>query len=779
MKPIRGSGISSQQRLRQRLTSLCAVSALFSTAVRFSASSWSALMMILVLALSPGLCFIPVQAAPAPDATEATASAGPVAGGRSLRIGMDKFGDPQGYRLKTVRTQRDYPFTRPKGWKILPSSNIHITFQHGSNLLPERSSLNILVNNRLLKSIPLEKGNVTSTSANIAVPPSLLKDKNILSFQVDQHYTYKCEDPFSEELWTQILPDTALTLNYALEPVHPDLAQYPFPLLDPLNGYTPTVVGYIVPTGSATAVSDQTLEAFGVVAAHLGQQSTWRAIKPYVGDVNAPNASDNLVLIGTPQENPAIRQLSSNFSLPLSGDQFSDAQGNPIPAEAGVLQLVPNPRNPARALLIVSGNGPEGVKKAAHALAQGRINKILTGRSAIINDYQRGGDYPYRAWDSFILKSGENLADIGLDTQTSRGITALPIFYSLKVMPDLYLPGRQKAKLHTVYSYASQLDASQSKLEVLLNGKAIKSVPLDDKAGKSLAEFTVDIPTEEVHTFNDLEYRFHVYPEKYDMCRFVTDVHIWGTIHNTTRIEVPGELKSPLPDVGLINDAGFPFTGYQDLSHMGVALPEDVARTDLEAMLQILTRLGRDSASHKGIELTAHHAGSIPDNERKENHWILIGENDHNALIKEMKGKSTLLMEGQWNNLQEQQKNRIAQINYAPGQGIIEEVLSPWNENRVVLMLTGQNDSAIIHDAQLFQNDAWFAAIKPGNITVVNNEGPQSLLLLEKGKARFVHPGDLQGGGSPFGPLGSWLWIPIGILSLLGVISIFRFLFGR
>jgi hypothetical protein len=77
--------------------------------------------------------------------------------------------------------------------------------------------------------------------------------------------------------------------------------------------------------------------------------------------------------------------------------------------------------------------------------------------------------------------------------------------------------------------------------------------------------------------------------------------------------------------------------------------------------------------------------------------------------------------------------------------------------------------------AQLFQNDAWFAAIKPGNITVVNNEGPQSLLLLEKGRARFVH----QGGGSPFGPIGGWLWIPVGILSLIGVVAIFRFLFGR
>jgi hypothetical protein len=32
-------------------------------------------------------------------------------------------------------------------------------------------------------------------------------------------------------------------------------------------------------------------------------------------------------------------------------------------------------------------------------------------------------------------------------------------------------------------------------------------------------------------------------------------------------------------------------------------------------------------------------------------------------------------------------------LNYVPGQGIIEEVLSLWNENRLVLTLTGQHDA--------------------------------------------------------------------------------------
>ncbi|WP_373532111.1 cellulose biosynthesis cyclic di-GMP-binding regulatory protein BcsB [Vampirovibrio sp.] len=728
---------------------------------------WTTFLALLGVILSSSASLFPIalaQPTPAPVVVKPAA-------GNSLRVGMKELGDPQGYRLKTVRTQRDYPFTRPKGWKVSSASNIRLSFQHGSNLLPERSSLNVLVNNRILKSIPLGKNNIMPTTVTIPVPPELLKDNNILSYQVDQHYTYKCEDPFSEELWTEVLPDTALTLNYSWDQVHPDLAQYPFPLLDELNNYTPTTMTYVLPS----APSDEALEAFGVVAAHLGQQAKWRDLKPSIGDAGSLQSNENLILVGSPSENDAIASLGGGLDLPLSGGKFADKSGTTLPDDYGVLQLIPNPYNRTRSILIVSGNGPAGVKKAAHLLAQGSLNKILVGRSAIVKDYQKGADYPFRAWDGFILQTGDNFDNLGLKTQTARGITALPIFYQLKLMPDISLPGKQKVKLHTVYSYASQLDSTQSKLEVLLNGKAIKSVPLDDKNGKSLADLTIEIPTEEFHTFNDLEYRFHVYPEKYDLCRFVTDVHIWGTVHNTSYVEFPGEIKAPLPDVGLINDGGYPFTAYQDMSRTAIVMPDTIKRTDLEAMLQFVTRMGRESASRKGIELAAYHASKLPDEVKKDRNLVIIGQRSQNKLFDELKYKAALLTEGTWNTLQEDQKNRMAQLSYTPGQGIVEELLSPWNENRVALLLTGENDTALVRDAQLFEKDVWFKAINQGNLTVVNDTGPKSAILLSKGEARFFYAQDQRTGFQ----MPSWGWIAIGFFSLLGVISVIRFLFGR
>ncbi len=117
------------------------------------------------------------------------------AGKESLNITMKDLGNPDGYTLKTVRTERRYFFTKPKGWKILPSSSVHVAFQHSPSLLAERSALNILVNDRIIKTIRLEDANIQPTEMDIPIPAEIMKDNNSLTFQVDQHYTYDSQDP--------------------------------------------------------------------------------------------------------------------------------------------------------------------------------------------------------------------------------------------------------------------------------------------------------------------------------------------------------------------------------------------------------------------------------------------------------------------------------------------------------------------------------------------------------------------------------------------------------
>ncbi|MGE0201601.1 MAG: cellulose biosynthesis cyclic di-GMP-binding regulatory protein BcsB [Candidatus Melainabacteria bacterium] len=705
--------------------------------------------------------------APQPDAPMIASI--PKSTATSQTVSMADMGNPDGYTLKTVRTFRDYFFTRPRGWKVLPSSRVHVQFQHSPALLKERSALNILVNNRILKTVRLGDDNVKPNTFDVNIPADLLKDENTLTFQVDQHYTYDCEDPFSEELWTTILDGTYMTLDYQRLPVKPDLAKLPYPLFDNLNSYTPTRVGFVMPAG----LSDASLDAAATLALHMGQQVRWRDYKPFLADPNQVGSGDNLVLVGTPAENSAIAGVADQFEVKLSGGKFVDAKGSALPNDYGVIQLIADPSVSSAAILVISGNGPEGVRRAAKALVQSPVNKMLVGRSAVVKDLKTGPETPYRAWEGFVQHSGDNFYNLGLETQTARGITSLPLFYKLKLMPDLFLPGKTKAKVRTVYSYSSQVTGDQSKLEVRLNGKTIKSVPLNDPKGKSLAEFTVEIPAEQLFTYNDLEYKFHLFPEKYDVCRFTTDVHIWGTIHNTTSVELPGEIKTAVPDVGLLNDGGFPFSAYQDFSQTTVVVPQSPTHSDLETMLQLVSRLGRESHSQRGIRLTAFHANSLP-GDAKGNNLIVVGLKDRISLMKDIDAKARLLTEKDVKTLKGVD-GKLADLGYTTDQGILEEMISPWNNKRVLLLATAQTEEGLKRVADLFATDSLFAKLQPGNIAVVNQDGPRSVIVMEKGDARFLVPNDIKEGFQ----LPTWAVILIGVLSVLGLVSVIRFLFGR
>jgi hypothetical protein len=211
------------------------------------------------------------------------------------------------------------------------------------------------------------------------------------------------------------------------------------------------------------------------------------------------------------------------------------------------------------------------------------------------------------------------------------------------------------------------------------------------------------------------------------------------------------------------------------MSKTTVVLPDQPGYMDLNTMLQFLTRMGRESHSLKGIELSAYKAGDLPEAVKKDMNLVVIGQHKQNKLFEALQDKSSFIIDGNWHSFQEEQKKQVAALQYQSGQGIVEEMLSPWNENRVVLLLTGENESALNRTSDLFLKDPWFKQIKDGNLTVINDSGPKSTILLKKGEARFFYAQDQQSGFK----MPIWGWIVLGFFSLLGVISILRFMFGR
>ncbi len=686
--------------------------------------------------------------------------------GDSATIPLKLLGDEPGYVLKTVRTHRDLFFTRPTNVSVSGASAVKLKLQHSAALLPKRSFLSVLLNNRIIETIRLTGDNVKTTAYSIPLNPKWLKPENKITFLVDQHYTDNCEDPFSAELWTTVLPETAVELVYNPKPLNPELANFPFPFMDRFGLKPPKVDFYL--GKSQTALSQESLEAVGVLSTRLGQYFQWRPLT--VGLFNSSESSNHLMVVGTAIENPQVLSLVAKQQPKLvAGGQWVNPQtGKALVKDEGVVVLLPHPKAPEKGMLVVSGNTPAGVAKAAHFLTQEPNRQLMSGPYAIVNDYVTGNQPTFRQWQGFIQQPDQiSLEQLGFESQTSRGFASTPVFYNVKLMPDIFLKGKRAVKLKTVFSYSSQLDASQSKLEIRWNGRTLDSVPLQKLEGENLAFVEVEIPTEEVFTYNDLEYKFQLYPEKLDLCKFVTDAHIWGTVHNNTTLDVDGEFKTPLPDLGLLNDGGFPLTVQSDLSQLAFVLPDSPHQAALNAFLQITNRLGRLTNAGGDVNFSVYKASTLSDEVRNHSNLVVIGGLANNKLFPAFNDSKLKLL------TQPTKERELSHVDYSPNLGLMEMIQSPWNKNRVAVFVTGESPQALNNNARLFASSQWFSKLGVGNLAVVDSNGPRSLTLMKKGDARFVRPEDY--GQTAQWP--TWVWWTLGLFALIGGISLIGWIF--
>ena len=206
--------------------------------------------------------------------------------------------------LPTTTAQREIRFTKPKSWKLSSNSYIDLSFQHSLLLLPNRSWLQILINDKVVKHIPLTKANAEATRMRVPLPIGELKDFNNLSFRVEQHYADRCEDPLDKSLWTQVLADTEIVLNYNSVLDDLDLAEYPYPIIDPLS-YGETAIQYVVPK----QMSESDLQALAYTNVHFGQSSHDNEMSTSIAfSGDADDGVSHQIYIGTPSSNSGIKR---------------------------------------------------------------------------------------------------------------------------------------------------------------------------------------------------------------------------------------------------------------------------------------------------------------------------------------------------------------------------------------------------------------------------------------------------------------------------------------
>jgi hypothetical protein len=623
--------------------------------------------------------------------------------------------------LPTIRSQQIVPLTRPETWQLAPSSKLILGFQHSHEL--KRSWLQVLVNGKVIRHIALTPQNAEGTQVDIPLPVQSLKAFNELAFRVEQHYTDKCEDPLDPSLWTQILPTTRVVLDYQEVAPQRELSRYPLPLFDGLR-YGPQTVAVWGPHSA--------LQPAARVVAGLAQLT---AGKPFKTVWTEALTAQNTLVVATASELPA------NLSVPnLQGGQWV-VNGQTLPPEAGVLALVPNPNNPKATVLVVSGNSPNGLLRAASALTVSPPPEFMGGAFAVV-PAEWSAPSGLAQKPQLLDKEGRRFSELGYGVQAVEKINAAPIVYNVPAVGQY-----EKLWLDLAFSYSPGLNPRYSSLELRLNDRSLANIPLTNPQGETQKRVTLPIATELIQANNTLVAQFHLLPDKYGFCVDNYEDKALGKIHDDSALRPEGTVKIASPTLSHLAARAYPYSQSNDFSQVHLVVPESPSLDVRNLALAVSARLGRvTQPSAAGIALTV---GAQADTGRHQ-FWLTSQTPDGAGLkLLDALGKQLNWAEGGTVTLQE----------VAPG-AFAEQT---QNGDKVTTRLLARDAAGYRALSHLFEDDTAFNQFQ--------SQGSVARLSPGSGLLNLVNVPVAAAGWLPWLEQWPWTWI-LGAM-VLGVIALF------
>ena len=513
-------------------------------------------------------------------------------------------GSPQ-IELHSIDRQHTLYFTLPET-HVVRTAAMHVYYAFSPALIPQLSQLKLILNGTLFATVQPTAGKYggsdgSDAEADFNIPPELLVHNNALTIEFIGHYTMNCEDPANTALWARVHRNTSIDIHGDLLPLADDLKQLPIPFVDPA-----VVQPVSIPVVFPAQPSFKAIQAAGIVSSYFGLVSADRPVRfpVHIGAIPQGNA----ILIA---EDPS--------SLP-SGFNLSSASGPTVAMRT-------NPNDPFSKILIVTGPNADDVLVAAQAIAL--HSDMLTGAQTPINHLALPAkqapdaaprwartDQTIQLWD--YATAGQLQGD---------GTAPLNVYF--RIPPDLYYEtGGDNTRLHLAYRYNSIPIGPVSSLQVRINSAFLGSTPLTPGQDSARATSTdVPVPVVNLRPFSNtfsFDYTFQL--ARNQNCSNTTPINLEGSILRDSYLDLRGYPHwTPLPNLEIFSNAGFPFTRLADLSGTTVVLPLAPTEQEIETFITLMGHFGRQTG-FPGLRVTvagpdALHNGAATD-------FLIIGSGD-------------------------------------------------------------------------------------------------------------------------------------------------------
>lgn len=520
--------------------------------------------------------------------------------------------------------------------QVVTGAQLLLNYSYSPALLADLSQINVLVNDEVAASLPLPKeGAGIPQQKLVQIPPQLITEFNRLRLQFIGHYSMACEDPQNHSLWAKISNSSELRVQASPIRLKDDLALLPLPFFDRRDARELSL-----PFVFGSAADSAALEAAGTLSSWFGAQASYRG------------ATFPTTLGTLPAQGNAIVLVQSADATQVDGLPVAQANGP-------TLRLVANPNDPQGKLLIVLGRNGAELKRAAAAVALG--NPVLAGNDVVIDKLdtlapRRPYDAPNWVPSDRPVRLGE-LAD--LKKLSVSGYNPGAINIDLRLPPDLFNWRESGVPLTLKYRYTPQQVSSNSSLLVGLDDQFMKGMPLPSITalgdGKSLLavmgkdetlprEATVLLPVSSASPRSKLQLRFMFDYIKEGECRDIIVDNMRGAIDPDSSLDISGYHHFvAMPNLGVFNDAGFPFTRLADLSGSAVVMPDHVGTDELSAYLTVLGRFG-ESTGYPATAVTVVQAKDVQSVADKD--LLVLAAGDDQPLLKQWQQYLPATVEG-------------------------------------------------------------------------------------------------------------------------------------
>jgi hypothetical protein len=217
-------------------------------------------------------------------------------------------------------------------------------------------------------------------------------------------------------------------------------------------------------------------------------------------------------------------------------------------------------------------------------------------------------------------------------------------------------------------------------LEVYFNGMALDAVTVDWEGSRTV---TVPIPAEALIPFrSDGRHEFRAILDTDFVCE--SNLQTTVIIHPQSRFVLPHRLVTPSIDLRSLPRPIYQGSFLPDTAILVV--PDEPTQDELQAAITVAAGFGKMTGGNLGLELVP--VGKLTPDLENANHLIFVGKPAGFPMLANVPLPAQIQGDGFQN------------LDRAATDGILQMAVSPWNPYKVVLVVSGVSDEAVVKAGQ-------------------------------------------------------------------------------